>query len=56
MLHKGDDVVACLHGAKIDAITERVEHIVGSGKGKSISVHVGTNDVEREGTTAIVRK
>ena len=31
-------------------------HLVGSGKGGSVLVHVGTNNVEREGTTAIVRK
>ena len=55
VLNKGDDVVVCLPGAKIEAITERVENIVGSGKGGSV-VHVGTNNVEREGTTAIVRK
>ena len=56
VLNKGDDVVVCLPGAKIEAITERVKNIVGSGKGGSILVHVGTNNVEREGTTAIVRK
>ena len=56
VLNKGDDVVVCLPGAKIEAITERVENIVGSGKGGSVLVHVGTNNVEREGTTAIVKK
>ena len=55
VLNKGDDVVVCLPGAKIEAITKRVENIVGSGSG-SVLVHVGTNNVEREGTTAIVRK
>ena len=49
-------MVVCMPGAKIEAITEKVEHIVRSGKGGSVSVHVGTNNVEREGTTAIVRK
>ena len=49
-------MVVCLPGAKIQAITECVENIVGSGKGGSVLVHVGTNNVEREGTTAIVRK
>ena len=49
-------MVACLPGAKIGAIIERVENIVGSGKGGSVLVHLGTNNVEREGTTAIVRK
>ena len=56
VLNNGDDVVVCLPGAKIEAITERVKNIVGSGKGGSVLVHVGTNNVEREGTTAIVRK
>ena len=56
VLNKGDDVVVCLPGAKIEAIIERVKNIVGSGKGGSVLVHVGTNIVEREGTTAIVRK
>ena len=56
VLNKGDDVVVYLPGAKIEAITERVKNIVGSGKGGSVLVHVGTNNVEREGTTAIVRK
>ena len=56
VLNKGDDVVVCLPGAKIEAITERVENIVGSGKGGSVLVHVGTNNLEREGKTAIVRK
>ena len=46
----------CLPGAKIEVITERVEDIADSGKGGSVLVHVGTNNVEREGTTAIVRK
>ena len=56
VLNKGDDVVVCLPGAKIEAITERLENIVGSDKGGSVLVHIGTNNVEREGTTAIVRK
>ena len=56
VLNKGEDVVLCLPAAKIEVITERVENIVGSGKGGSVLVHVGTSNVEREGTTAIVRK
>ena len=41
---------------KTEATTERVENTVGPGKGGSVLEHVGTNNVEREGTTAIVRK
>ena len=55
-LNKGDDVVVCLPGAKIEAITERVENIVGSGKGGSVLVHVDKNNAERECATAIFRK
>ena len=43
-------------GAKIEAIIERVKNIVGSCKGRSALVHVRTNNVEREDTTAIIRK
>ena len=50
VLSKGDDVVVCFPGAKIEAITERVEKIVGLDKGGSIFVHIGTNNAEREGT------
>ena len=56
VLNKGDDVVVCVPGAKIEATTERVENIEGSGKGGSVLVHVGTHNVHREGSTAIVRK
>ena len=56
VLNKGDDMVVCLPGAKIEAITKRVENVVGSGKGGSVLVNIGTNNVEREGTAAIVRK
>ena len=56
VLNMGEDVVICLPGAKIEAITERVENIVGLDKGGSVLVHVGTNNVEREGKTAIYSK
>ena len=48
-------MVVCLPGAKIEAITERVETSWVRARG-SVLVHVGTNNVEREITTAIVRK
>ena len=37
-------------------VTERVEKIVGRGNGGTILVHVGTNNTNKEGTTAIVEK
>ena len=39
-------MVVCLPGAKIEAITERVEKIMVSGKGGSVFVHVGTNKIK----------
>ena len=35
---------------------ERVEEIMGSGNGGSILVHIGTNNADKEGTTAILEK
>ena len=55
-LSKGEDVVVCLPGARIEHVTERVEKIVGRGNGGTILVHVGTNNTDKEGKTAIVEK
>ena len=46
----------CLPGARIEHLTERVENIMGRGKGGTILVHIGTNNADKEGTTAIVDK
>ena len=53
---KGKDVVVCLPEARIEYVTERVEHIVGRGNGRSILIHIGTNNADTGGTTAIVEK
>ena len=55
-LNKGEDVVVCLPGARIEHVTERVGKIMGRGKGGTILVHVGTNNADKEGTTVIVDK
>ena len=55
-LNKGEDVVVCLPGARIEHVTERIEKIMGRRKGGTILVHVGTNNADKEGTTAIVDK
>ena len=55
-LSKGEDVVVCLPGARIEHVTERVEKIMGRGNGGTILVHVGTNNTDKEGKTAIVEK
>ena len=55
-LSKEEDVVVCLPGARIEHVTERVEKIMGRGKGWTILVHTGTNNADKEGTTTIVDK
>ena len=55
-LSKGKDVVVCLPGARIEHVTERVKKIMERGNGGSIVVHVGTNNADKEGTTAILEK
>ena len=55
-LSKGKDVVVCLPGARIEHVTERVEQIIGRGNGGSIPIHIGTNNTDKKGTTAIVEK
>ena len=55
-MNTGEDVVVCLPGARIEHVTERVENIMGIGKGGTILVHIGTNNADKEGTTAIVDK
>ena len=37
-------------------MTERIEQVMGAGKGASILVHISTNNADREGTAAIVKK
>ena len=56
ILSKGEDVVVCLPGARIEHVTERVENVLGHGQGGSILVHVGTNNADRDGTTRIVKR
>ena len=46
-LSKGEDVVVCLPGARIEHVTERVENVLGHGQGGSILVHIGTNNADR---------
>ena len=55
-LSKEEDVVVCLPGARIEHVTERVEKIMGRGKGGTILVHIGTNNADKEGTATIVDK
>ena len=55
-LIKEVDGVVCLPGARIEHVTERVQHITGRGNEGSILVHIRTNNADKEGTTSIVEK
>ena len=55
-LSKGEDVVVCIPGARIDNVTEKVEHIMGRGNRGSILTHIWTNNADKEGTIAILEK
>ena len=54
ILNKDEDMLACLPGARIEHVTQRVQQIMGRGHGGTILDHIGTNNADKEGTTAIV--
>ena len=56
IINKDEDIVVCLPGARIEHVTERVQRIMGRGNGGTLLVHIGTNNTDKEGTTAIVEK
>ena len=55
-VNRGDDITVCLPGAKIEDIAEKAGQVMGGGTGGAVLVHVGTNNAEKEGTSAIVGK
>ena len=55
-LNKDGDIVVCLPGAIIEHITEIVQRLRGCGNGGAPLVHIRTNNSDKEGTTAIVKK
>ena len=55
-LNKDEDIVVCFPGARIEHVTERVQRIMGRGNEGILLVHIGTNNADKEGTTAIVKK
>ena len=48
-LSKGEDIVVCLPGARIEHVTERVEQIMGRGNGGSILVYTHRDEQRRQG-------
>ena len=53
---KGEDVVLSLFTGSKNRACDRVEESMGRGNGGSILVHVGTNNADKEETTAIFEK
>ena len=56
IVNRGDDITVCLPGAKIEDIAENEGKVIGGGTGDAVLVHVGTNNAEKKGTSAIVGK
>ncbi|KAI0216480.1 hypothetical protein LSAT2_031505 [Lamellibrachia satsuma] len=43
-------------GAKVEDIAEKAGQVMGGGTGGAVLVHVGTNNADKEGTSAIIGK
>ena len=54
IVNRGYDIKVCLPWAKIEDIAAEAGHVMGGGTGGAVLVHVGTNNAEKEGTSAIV--
>ena len=53
IVNRGDDITACLPGAKVEDVAEKAGQVMGGGTGGAVLVHMGTNNA-KEGTSAIV--
>ena len=56
IVNRGDDITVCLPGAKIEDIAEKAGQVMGGVTRSTVLVHVGRNNAEKEGTSAIVGK
>ena len=56
VVKRGEDITVCLPGAKTEDVAERAERFMGGGTGSAVLVHVGTNNAENEGMSAILCK
>ena len=56
IVNRGDDIIVCLPGAKIEDIAAKAGQVMGGGTGGAVLVHVGMNHAEKDGTLAIVGK
>ena len=56
IVNRGYDITLCLPGAKIEDVAEKAGQVMGGGTGGAVLEHVGTNNAEKEGMSAIVGK
>ena len=56
IVNRGDDITVCVPRAKIEHVAEKAGQVMGGGTGGAVLVHVGTNNAEKEGTSAVVDK
>ena len=56
IVNRGDDITVCLPWAKVDDIAEKAGQVMGGGTGGAVLMHVGTNNADKEGTSAIIGK
>ncbi|KAI0212476.1 hypothetical protein LSAT2_002606 [Lamellibrachia satsuma] len=54
IVNRGYDIKVCLPWAKIEDIAAEAGHVMGGGTGGAVLVHVGTNNAEKDGTSAFV--
>ena len=53
VVNTGEDITVCLPGTKLEDIAEKAAQVVGGGTGGAV---LGTNNAEKQGTSAIVDK
>ena len=54
IVNRRDDITVCLPGTKIEDTAENAGQVMGGGTGGAVLVHVGTNNAEKVGTSAII--
>ena len=56
IVNRRDDINVCLPGAKKEGVAEKAGQVMGGSTGGAVLVHVGTNNADEDGTSAIVGK
>ena len=56
VVNRGEDIMVCLPGAKIEDVAEKAGQVMGGGTGGAVLVHVGMNNAEKKDKSAIVGK